>query len=631
MMKSLFSSSGQTGNVSIGSGSCGDAKVMCDEHGMIQVQIDLKDLLNNCFPSNGVVGEENGGNLYGSNISGSSISQSGQNLQQQQPPSATQSTPQSAIIQAGLSNPFSPSLSAASVQQPSSSIPDVPNAPPGAPYSIPNTEISASDQETAIDAVNKAYLTYYDLYAKIKNNGSSIQGAEAGGSGNSTNNSLQIGGGLDDYIKGDDLPDNTINTKLASDEYKNACNSIVPFLCGKKTKQAGYCRRNEGDCNVEKFHVTTDTDGHTYNDPKYQSKSEYMYRAYLRAGSDSLSSATTDSVLPSDSKLIVPVTDRKFFQELTDAKTQYDTSLSKCMPIDTRIIALNKYVQSITVNEGSEPKDLKQVELKLAGEDLKKLQESQSQSQSQSKSSSSSEAVVSLDVSKVNEATDKFIFDLNTISSELDKQPSSASITLTSDVSVPAPSEDDTMIQYKKFYDDFTKCIFTDKYPHRIINPDINKDTYTDTLTRCFSDINNTNDVLRKFFETIFRVSLNNNAIKLAAGKGIPDNDDINHELLLLIVNNLRPDDIKDMIKHEKSLDNILTSLTTMLGDDKRELMAKIIEKFKQQTGGRYRKKNHNSNSKSKSKKNKKSSKRKTKKMTHYKSKSKKVRFVKTS
>ena len=258
-------------------------------------------------------------------------------------------------------------------------------------------------------------------------------------------------------------------------------------------------------------------------------------------------------------------------------------------------------------------------------------QKPQLQSQSQSKSSSSSEAVVSLDVSQVKAATDKFIFDLNTISSELDKQPSSASITLTSDVSVPAPSEDDTMIQYKKFYDDFTKCIFTDKYPHRIINPDINKDTYTDTLTRCFSDINNTNDVLRKFFETIFRVSLNNNAIKLAAGKGIPDNDDINHELLLLIVNNLRPDDIKDMIKHEKSLDNILTSLTTMLGDDKRELMAKIIEKFKQQTGGRYRKKNHNSNSKSKSKKNKKSSKRKTKKMAYYKSKSKKVRFVKTS
>ena len=623
MMKSLFSSSGQTGNVSIGSGSCGDAKVMCDEYGMIQVQIDLKDLLNNCFPSNGVVSEENGGNM--NNPASSPIIAS---APQQNSQPAPQSATQSAIIQAGLSKSFSPSLSAASVQQLSSSIS---NAPPGAPYSISDTEISAADQESAIDAVNKAYLTYYDLYAKIKNKDSSPQGTAVGGSGNSTNDSLQIGGGLDDYIKGDDLPDNTINTKLASDEYKNACNSIVPFLCGKKTKQAGYCRRNEGDCNVEKFHVTTDTDGHTYNDPKYQSKSEYMYRAYLRAGSDSLSSATTDSVLPSDSKLIVPVTDRKFFQELTDAKTQYDTSLSKCMPIDTRIIALNKYVQSITVNEGSEPKDLKQVELKLAGEDLKKLQESQSQSQSQSKSSSSSEAVVSLDVSKVNEATDKFIFDLNTISSELDKQPSSASITLTSDVSVPAPSEDDTMIQYKKFYDDFTKCIFTDKYPHRIINPDINKDTYTDTLTRCFSDINNTNDVLRKFFETIFRVSLNNNAIKLAAGKGIPDNDDINHELLLLIVNNLRPDDIKDMIKHEKSLDNILTSLTTMLGDDKRELMAKIIEKFKQQTGGRYRKKNHNSNSKSKSKKNKKSSKRKTKKMTHYKSKSKKVRFVKTS
>ena len=85
-------------------------------------------------------------------------------------------------------------------------------------------------------------------------------------------------------------------------------------------------------------------------------------------------------------------------------------------------------------------------------------------------------------------------------------------------------------------------------------------------------------------------------------------------------MNNLHPDDIKSIIEYKNSLDDILTSLTTMLGDDSSELMKKIIEKFKQQTGGRYRKKNHNSNSKSKSKK-----------MAYYKSKSKKVRFVKTS
>jgi hypothetical protein len=150
------------------------------------------------------------------------------------------------------------------------------------------------------------------------------------------------------------------------------------------------------------------------------------------------------------------------------------------------------------------------------------------------------------------------------------------------------------------------------------------------TLNDCFKDIGSDN-VLKTFFETIFKVSLNNNAIKLAANKGIPNNDQINHELLLLIVNNLHPDDIKGIIKDKKSLNDILTSLTAMLNDNTNELMVKIIEKFEQQTGGRYRKKNHNSNSKSKSKKNKKSSKRKTKKMAYYKSKSKKVRFVKTS
>jgi hypothetical protein len=41
---------------SMGSGSCGDAKVMCDNTGMIQVQIDLKDLLSNCLSSNGETG-----------------------------------------------------------------------------------------------------------------------------------------------------------------------------------------------------------------------------------------------------------------------------------------------------------------------------------------------------------------------------------------------------------------------------------------------------------------------------------------------------------------------------------------------------------------------------------------------
>jgi len=53
----FMGTSGEAGNISsMGSSSCGDAKVMCDENGIIQVQINLQDLLNNCFSSNGETG-----------------------------------------------------------------------------------------------------------------------------------------------------------------------------------------------------------------------------------------------------------------------------------------------------------------------------------------------------------------------------------------------------------------------------------------------------------------------------------------------------------------------------------------------------------------------------------------------
>jgi hypothetical protein len=57
----FMGTSGEAGNISsMGSSSCGDAKVMCDENGIIQVQINLQDLLSNCFSSNGETGGDGG-------------------------------------------------------------------------------------------------------------------------------------------------------------------------------------------------------------------------------------------------------------------------------------------------------------------------------------------------------------------------------------------------------------------------------------------------------------------------------------------------------------------------------------------------------------------------------------------
>jgi hypothetical protein len=53
----FVSKSGEVGNISsMGSTSCADAKVMCNNNGIIQVQIDLQELLSNCLSSNAETG-----------------------------------------------------------------------------------------------------------------------------------------------------------------------------------------------------------------------------------------------------------------------------------------------------------------------------------------------------------------------------------------------------------------------------------------------------------------------------------------------------------------------------------------------------------------------------------------------
>lgn len=624
MMKSLFSSSGQPGTVSIGSGSCGDAKVMCDENGIIQVQINLQDLLNNCFPSNGVVGEENSGNLYGSNISGSSISQSGQNSQQQQqqPPSPQQQQP---VTSASVSiEPPNNNRNSGSESQSIQGHPELTSLANSTQTSLDSSSQPISENLELSDSeklVKDAYIRYYNLYGKVDDK------AQAGGT-NDIDELIQVGGvlELEDYIQGDALPLDSVDTKNTQDpKYKDVCSSELPVLCGTESRQAGYCRKNEYDCIVENFakigSVTRkESPSYIYRDPDFikegdNNNNRYNYRPYS-----------------SDDEKYKTI----LVEQIKKSKEIFQDAVQNAMPIGNLIKILKEVASTFASNskiyvnvntdikklespdKPSPPVTLNNTELSLAvGQFNIKLDRVE-------KIPMVSKIIAGSKAAETNTAAEA---DTTTGAKAVTEPNTAAEAKAAADATAAAEA---IITSYKEFYEKFTGCVLKGEYPHESINPNINTSTYISTLTNCFSDIN-TNDVLRNFFETILNVSLNNHAMNLGSRKTITADGAINHELLLLIVNNLRPDDIKDMIKDKKLLNDILTSLTAMLNDDTSKLMKKIIEKFKQQSGGRYRKKNHNSNSKSKSKKNKKSSKRKTKKMAYYKSKSKKVRFVKTS
>jgi len=86
-----------------------------------------------------------------------------------------------------------------------------------------------------------------------------------------------------DYIK--DIPNETINTQYTGDEkYKEVCRSQVPFLCGDKTNQKGFCRRTETDCNFLEFGKTT-TMGESkfiYQTSDASENGLYIYRPYSK-------------------------------------------------------------------------------------------------------------------------------------------------------------------------------------------------------------------------------------------------------------------------------------------------------------------------------------------------------------
>jgi hypothetical protein len=81
-------------------------------------------------------------------------------------------------------------------------------------------------------------------------------------------------------------PSENVDTITTQDpKYKGACRSTVPIICGEKTPQAGYCRRNEHDCNFKEWKSKSKgkVDSYIYEDKDMKNGDEYIYRPQYNA------------------------------------------------------------------------------------------------------------------------------------------------------------------------------------------------------------------------------------------------------------------------------------------------------------------------------------------------------------
>ena len=207
------------------------------------------------------------------------------------------------------------------------------------------------------------------------------------------------------------------------------------------------------------------------------------------------------------------------------------------------------------------------------------------------------------------------------------------------------------MQTYSDFYKEFKQCLVVGEGEDASQGKtgDVRKkvvigNDFLTTLNGCFKD-NKYKDInVLPFFEAVKNASLNSNAIQIGKQRfnepnynPQTDNNKINHDLLLIIINNLAPNII---LKNFETITNpeiptfkeILTNLTGMLGDNNGSLMTNIKKTYSPQDnpeeaggfslfdGGSTKAKSAskpNPKSKSSSSKSKSKPKNKTKKNTH--------------
>ena len=204
-----------------------------------------------------------------------------------------------------------------------------------------------------------------------------------------------------------------------------------------------------------------------------------------------------------------------------------------------------------------------------------------------------------------------------------------------------------TMQTYSDFYKEFKQCLVVGENENPSESQDqkgevrkkvVSDNHFVTTLSNCFQNNEYKDTDVKPFFNAVLAASLNINAKKLGPekfeGKTYnPSNEDnnINHELLLVIINSLVPNIIfKKSI--DESFEAILTQLVKLINNNSSELMKQIQKIYTTgeeeesafslfDGGSKPKSKSKSSSSKSSSKSK---SKNKTKKNHHSNSKSNK-------
>jgi hypothetical protein len=164
----------------------------------------------------------------------------------------------------------------------------------------------------------------------------------------------------------------------------------------------------------------------------------------------------------------------------------------------------------------------------------------------------------------------------------------------------PMGAEDDassakTIQTYTEFYNKFQDCLVEkiggDSSQEKV-KDGVTNDKFIQKLTDCFKDSSYDGNVLQPFSNAVLTASLNSNAKKLNPSLQIQEteNNNINHQLLLLIINNLAPE---NLFKGDKDKVNVtFEKLIEILGGDLTKsdsgLMQKIQSEYKGEEAGGF-------------------------------------------
>ena len=154
------------------------------------------------------------------------------------------------------------------------------------------------------------------------------------------------------------------------------------------------------------------------------------------------------------------------------------------------------------------------------------------------------------------------------------------------------------MQTYTDFYNTFKQCLVVgqdepaSEGEQGEVRKKVVSDNFLTTLSKCFNEDNKYKDTnVKSFFEAVQAASLNSKAYNIDSEKfqgknynQTTEGNNINHELLLAIINSLAPPEPSQSNNiTDNSFEELIKRLTGMLGNNDSPLMTEITYKFKKE------------------------------------------------